>query len=483
MRLTLEGHDKRYLVETLALLFFPAAGFSEGREDGLSATVRYDEGAHRATAELTAHGRSTRAEEAGRDGEEPSAVLARCFYRAGQELTGITPPWGTLTGIRPAKKVAQLLENGLSPSAVAEQLARDCYVAPDKTALCAEVLEGEAAALAKLDRRAVSLYIGIPFCPTRCSYCSFVSHSVEKEGRLIPDYLSALQEDLSRTLEALAKLELTVQTVYVGGGTPTTLSAPQLRELMGTLARHLPVDALLEYTVEAGRPDTITADKLQAILEGGARRISVNPQTTHDPTLELVGRGHTVAQFFEAYALAQQVGIPELNVDLIAGLPGEGAEIFDRSMREVAALKPANLTVHALSLKRAARMQYEDMERSRSGSQEIVEMLSTARRETAAGGYRPYYLYRQRNTLGNLENVGYAIPGTECLYNTYIMGEYQSIVALGAGAVSKVVGLPRGKIERVFSHKHALEYIRDGEKMRQNQKTLISLLKSRYTKG
>ncbi|NLT57799.1 MAG: coproporphyrinogen dehydrogenase HemZ [Clostridiales bacterium] len=479
MKIELCGHDKRYLVETLALLFFPAAGFSREVEDGLSARSTYEDGVACATVE--AQGVACSATERSLPGEEASGAIARSFYRAGQALTGITPPWGTLTGIRPAKKVAQLLHRGLTPGQAAERLLQECYTQPEKTALCVEVLAGERAALDRLNPAQVSLYISIPFCPTRCSYCSFVSYTVEREGAFIPAYLEALEQELRQTLSQLSALGIGVQTAYMGGGTPTTLTAAQLRSLFGTLAGQLHVPSLLEFTVEAGRPDTIDADKLQAIREAGANRISVNTQTTDDATLARVGRAHTAEQFFAAYALARSAGIGQINVDLIAGLPEEPVEVFARSMREVAALQPENLTVHALSLKRAARLQYADMDRSRKGSGDIVEMLQTAGRQAAQGGWRPYYLYRQRNTLGNLENVGYAKPGTECLYNTYIMGEYQSIVAVGAGGVSKVVGLPGGKIERVFHNKHVRDYIKDDEKRQRNIKTLFSLLKNRYT--
>ena len=234
---------------------------------------------------------------------------------------------------------------------------------------------------------------------------------------------------------------------------------------------------LSEFTVEAGRPDTITAEKLETILRCGAKRISVNTQTTDDDTLRRIGRTHSAQDFFDCYELARSLPFEVINVDLIAGLPGEPVESFCKSLCQVAQLRPENLTVHALSLKRAARLEYKDMERSRQGSNDIFSMLETTARVTRETGYSPYYLYRQRNTLGNLENVGYALPHTEGLYNVYIMGEYQSIVAMGAGGVSKVVGLPGGKIERVFHNKHFHEYIRDKEKLQRNTERLLSLLR------
>ena len=476
MKLTLQGHDERYLIETLALLFFPAAGFSAQLEDGLSATSRLE--GRTAFTSITAHGVSASAQDEARPDEQPAAALARSFYQAGAQLTGISPPWGTLTGIRPAKLVRRLLDAGLTEQQAAQKLLLDCYTAPEKTMLCAGVLRSEQEALSLLNPRAVSIYVGIPFCPSRCSYCSFVSHSVEKEGRFIPAYVQALMEEMEQTLAALAQAGIPVQSVYMGGGTPTTLTADQLREVLGLFSKYLDVGALSEFTVEAGRPDTITADKLEAIVESGADRISVNPQTTDDDTLRRIGRTHSAQDFFDCFALARTYPFQVVNVDLIAGLPGEPVASFQKSIEEVAALRPENLTVHSLSLKRAARLEYKDMDRSRQGANDIFAMLETTSRVTHEAGYTPYYLYRQRNTLGNLENVGYALPHTQGLYNVYIMGEYQSIVAMGAGGVSKVVGLPGGKIERVFHNKHFHEYIRDKEKLRHNTKTLLSLLQS-----
>jgi oxygen-independent coproporphyrinogen-3 oxidase len=470
MKLTFDGHGERYLIETLSLLFFPAAGFSDELADGLSSFTRIADGM--TYAAITAGGVTESDTEPA--GEDARRALARAYYRAGARLTGITPPWGTLTGIRPAKRVGTMLSSGMTVEEAADALYRTCYTSPDKTRLCAAVAEAEAEALRKLDRRAVSVYIGIPFCPTRCSYCSFVSHSVEKEGRFIPAYVDALIEEIDETL---GRLTVPVQSVYFGGGTPTTLSAEQLTRVMAAVARHADVGNLLEYTVEAGRPDTITADKLAAIRAGGADRISVNPQTTCDATLAAIGRTHSAEDFFEAYALAKD--FPVVNVDLIAGLPGETPEIFEKSLSDIIALKPANLTVHSLSLKRAARMQYADMARSRQHSGDIFRMLRSTSEKTAVAGYRPYYLYRQRNTLGNLENVGYSRPGAEGLYNIYIMGEYQSIVALGCGGVSKVTELGGGRIERLFNDKHVHEYLRGEEKREVHRRRLMELLDSR----
>ncbi|MBQ3076967.1 MAG: coproporphyrinogen dehydrogenase HemZ [Clostridia bacterium] len=475
MRLELRGHGERYLCETLALLFFPAAGFSDAVDDGLYARATLQEDTVSIT--LRAHGRVVAAEELLHPGETAGEGIGRAFFRAGWALTGIKPPWGTLTGIRPAKKVRQLMDAGLTAEEAAHRLLRDCYTEPAKAMLCAGVLESEERALARLNRKGVSIYLGIPFCPTRCSYCSFVSHSVEKEGRFIPSYVEALMEETRATLAALREAEIPVQTVYMGGGTPTTLTAEQLHGLLKLVGEYVDIGSLDEFTVEAGRPDTITAEKLQALIECGVDRISVNPQTTDNDTLLRIGRTHTAEEFFDCYHLARTFPFQVINVDLIAGLPGEPVAAFHKSLHDVIDLAPENLTVHALSLKRAARLEYKDMERTSRGARDIFDMLEEAAAATAENNYHPYYLYRQRNTLGNLENVGYARGETQCLYNVYIMGEYQDIVALGAGGVSKVVGLPGGRIERVFHNKHFHEYIADREKLAINREKLLHLLK------
>ncbi len=476
MKITLQGTQERYLAETLCLLFFPAAKFAEDVQDGLSAHFEVNEG--HVGVRLTAHSLETYKVVLLYDSSEDSIkrALARAMYKAGEEITSMSPPWGTLTGIRPTKLVRKLMNSGMTAEEASEYLLNEYYTSPEKSRLCTEVVAAEGRALSLLDRSAVSLYLGIPFCPTRCSYCSFVSHSVEREGHLIPSYVDALIEEIHTTLPLI---KVPVSSIYIGGGTPTTLSPSELERVMGAVSQHVDLTTILEYTVEAGRPDTITEGRLAAIKAGGANRISVNTQTTNEDTLRLIGRQHTAADFFKAYEAAKGMDFTAINIDLIAGLPSESPEIFKKSLSDCLALNPENLTVHALSLKRAARLEYSDMARTKEDAGDIFKMLDHSSKMTAAAGLLPYYLYRQRNTLGNLENVGYSKEGLEGLYNVYIMGEYQSILALGCGGVSKVTQLDGGKIERFYNDKHVGEYLKNAEKRRTMAQNFAKTLERR----
>lgn len=377
--------------------------------------------------------------------KEQERALCVLLYRVLSEYTGVTPPWGILTGIRPVRLLA-----GMDEKTAAERL----LVSPEKTALAHRINAVQKPIIAGIPERSFSLYVSIPFCPTRCSYCSFVSHSVDKAAGLVGDYLDRLCEELSVTADTALQAGLQLDTIYFGGGTPTTLSAEQLKRLFSAL-ECFDLSNVREFTVEAGRPDTITREKLTAIKQAGARRISVNPQTMNDSVLEAVGRRHTAAQTERAYALAREIGFDSINMDLIAGLPTDTVEGFIRSLDRVCELSPENITVHSLSLKRAARL-FRERESEPSGA---YEMTSYAHKKLSACGYEPYYLYRQKNTADNCENTGYAKPGTESLYNMFIMEEVQTILAVGAGASTKLVDIPSGRIERVTNLKYPYEYL------------------------
>lgn len=377
--------------------------------------------------------------------KEQERALCVLLYRVLSEYTGVTPPWGILTGIRPVRLLA-----GMDEKTAAERL----LVSPGKTALAHRINAVQKPIIAGIPERSFSLYVSIPFCPTRCSYCSFVSHSVDKAAGLVGDYLDRLCEELSVTADTARQAGLRLDTIYFGGGTPTTLSAEQLKRLFSALGC-FDLSNVREFTVEAGRPDTITRDKLIVIKQAGARRISVNPQTMNDSVLEAVGRRHTAAQTERAYELAREIGFDSINMDLIAGLPTDTVEGFIRSIDRVCELSPENITVHSLSLKRAARL-FRERESEPSGA---YEMTSYAHKKLSACGYEPYYLYRQKNTADNCENTGYAKPGTESLYNMFIMEEVQTILAVGAGASTKLVDIPSGRIERVTNLKYPYEYL------------------------
>ncbi len=452
MRLTLVGHSEKYLCEGLALLFFPGVRFRDG-EDGFEAVIEWDGAEARTT--LFDHGRE---ESASARDDDCEVAIGKSFLAAGEALTGYRPEWGSLTGIRPARIAKKLLSEGLTGAEVQERMARDYRTSSAKSALALEAARRERAAEELCGRDPVSLYLSIPFCPSRCAYCSFVSQSVEKCAPLMEPYVEALLSELSAMVEVIEELSLSLTTVYIGGGTPTALPPHLLERLLSGLADRVDLRSVREFTVEAGRPDTVTAEKLALIKAAGAGRISINPQTLQDRVLQTIGRRHTVDDFRRAMETAASFGFDSINCDLIAGLPGETAEEFRRGLLEVLSYDPANVTVHTLSVKRAAnlRPQGDELLHERAG---IAEMVDGAYRTLCDAGFHPYYLYRQKNTLGNFENVGYAKADKDGLYNIYIMGELHTIAAVGAGATTKFVDAKNGYIERAYNKKYPKEYL------------------------
>lgn len=382
------------------------------------------------------------------------------LYRQLSKLTGRTLPWGKLTGVRPSKIAVGMLEEGYDDSKVIETFRDVHFVSENKAKLALQVAHKELDILERIDyRKGYSLYIGIPFCPTTCLYCSFTSYPLEVWKDRVEDYLQALFKEIDYVS---GKLEgKRPDTVYFGGGTPTTLSEDQLDRLLDKVKKSFNVSASCEFTVEAGRPDSITAGKLKVLKKHGVQRISINPQTMNQETLDIIGRRHTVEQVIEAFAMARQCGFDNINVDLIMGLPGEDEEKIRHTLDEVKKLRPESLTVHSLAIKRAAALNvWRDKYRAYAlnNTDEIIDSAAACAKDL---GMEPYYMYRQKNMAGNFENVGYAIPGMECIYNILIMEEKQSIVALGAGASTKIV-IPKDdgsvRIERIENVKSVKDY-------------------------
>ncbi len=384
-------------------------------------------------------------------------ALAVMMYKVLSEATGKKPPFGIMTGIRPAKYMADLMERGMSAQEAERHFTEDSLVDPGKARLCRMTAEAGLAMRKACRPDGFSLYISIPFCPSRCSYCSFVSKSVERDRSMTGEYVDALIKELEYTRVITGDLGLVMQTVYIGGGTPTVLDAAQLRKLTDAVARIFGRPSEGEYSVEAGRPDTITEEKLMVLRDAGVTRISINPQTANDEVLRAVGRRHTAADIERCYELARRLGFDDINADLIAGLPGDDLESFGRSVRWAAdTLEAENITVHALTLKRASFLRETESE---IFSPDASDMVDLAQRELIARGYMPYYMYRQKGTVDSLENTGYAKPGTECLYNLFIMDELQSIIACGAGAVTKLKNNETGLINRISDLKYPQEYL------------------------
>ena len=398
-------------------------------------------------------------------------LLKQTVYRMFSELTCRTLPWGTLTGIRPVKLAMHPLEKGQDRKEIAAGLRDTYFLSEEKTNLAIDIAVREREILRGMDyKNGYSLYVGIPFCPSICLYCSFGSHPMKKWRKRVDEYLDCLIREMAFTAEYFSDKKL--QTVYIGGGTPTSLTASQLDRVLGEVATRFPMDEVREFTVEAGRPDTITEEKLAVIRRYPVSRISINPQTMNQETLDLVGRGHTVQEITGTFHMARGLGFDNINMDLIVGLPGEGQEEVAHTLEQIRELEPDSLTVHSLALKRAARLNlFRDRYReiSFANSQEIMSLCE----QTAAGmGMNPYYLYRQKNMAGNFENVGYAKAGKEGIYNILIMEEKQSIAALGAGSVSKRV-YPDGLIKRSENVKDVSQYIARIEEMIERKKHLL----------
>lgn len=396
--------------------------------------------------------------------KEARNVFKRMMYDMLKKLTGRELPWGTLTGVRPTKIVYTLLEDGKNDHEIRDYLKKEYYVSEKKGDLAIKVASNEKRLLEKIDyNNGYSLYAGIPFCPTTCLYCSFTSYPLAVWKDRVDTYVDAMLKELEFTSRLMKDKKL--DTFYMGGGTPTTLEPEQLDRVLSFFEEHFDTTGLKEYTIEAGRPDSITRDKLLIMKKHGVDRISINPQTMNDDTLKLIGRHHTVEQIKEAFTLARECGFDNINMDLIIGLPGETREHIERTMREVALLAPDSLTVHSLAIKRAARLnifweKYKDY--AMVNTDDIINMTADC---AAAMGMEPYYLYRQKNMAGNFENVGYSKPDREGIYNILIMEEKQTIMSVGAGASTKVVFPEENRIERVENVKDVTTYIENIDEM------------------
>ncbi len=393
-----------------------------------------------------------------KDPKTAELTIASCLFKCFVSATGYTPEWGLLTGVRPAKLYSRMTARA-GREETEKYFSEKLFVSDEKISLCREASAPEEAITSRNSRNSYSLYVSIPFCPSRCSYCSFVSHSVDKAGKLIVDYLPLLCKELEETAKIAKKLGLRLETVYIGGGTPVALSAKELDTLMTAISDNFDLSGISEYTVEAGRPDAIDAEKLAAIKKGGATRISVNPQTMNDSVLEAIGRKHTAAQTSEAFSLARKAGFDNINMDLIAGLPTDTPESFEKTLDALLRLDPESITVHSLSVKKAATISTSGALPEIEAGVSASKMVRHARKTLTENGIVPYYMYRQSKTVGNLENVGYAKKGFEGLYNVYIMDETHTILACGASAVTKLREPGGDYIERIFNFKYPYEYI------------------------
>ena len=412
--------------------------------------------------------------------KETQHELARQLFYCFEKILGYRPDWGILTGVRPAKLFLRYCnEYG---NEYAENFFKTKFLVNDsKLELCKAAVKGEESIIALSQEKSFSLYLSIPFCPTRCSYCSFVSHAIEKAKDIIPQYVDLLCREIEITAKIAKNLDLRLETVYMGGGTPTTLSAEQLNKVLSTVNRCFDMSNVREFTVEAGRPDTIDADKLIAIKQNGVTRISVNPQTMNNSVLETIGRKHTAEDTIKAFELARKIGFDNINMDLIAGLPSDSVDGFKHTINEILKLDPESVTIHALSMKRASTLNTSGKHDEIKAGAQASQMVEYSREILAQHKILPYYMYRQSKTVGNLENVGYAKLGFEGLYNVYIMDETHTILACGASAVTKLKDNSQKNIKRIFNFKYPYEYI-SGFDTLMSRKTEIGEFYDKYFK-
>ncbi len=479
MILELKGHTYKYECEKIIRIFFPAekVAFESKTDDTeryIVCEIKSSDKENLYACEALIEGKKAEFSFSypitAQDSDSlRERLIAKAMIRVLSEITGITPPWGILTGIRPAKLMRKYISELGEDRAVG--MFREFFEASEeKTFLAKNVALFENRVVEEADVRSFSLYVSIPFCPTRCSYCSFVSHSVDSAKKLIPDYVKCLCEEIKETARLAKENFLRLETVYIGGGTPTSLEAIHIKEITDALNRSFDMKSIKEFTVEAGRPDTITPEKLQVLKNAGVTRISINPQTFSDSVLEAIGRRHTAEDTLEKFCLAREMGFNNINMDFIAGLPTDNPESFMRSIDKAVELSPENITVHTLSVKRSSDMNQTGKEYCTA--EETQKMVEYANRVLTENGYLPYYMYRQSKSVANLENVGWCKPPYPCLYNIYMMEEIHTVLAVGASAVTKLTLPGCDNLERIFNYKYPYEYISDFSEMLNRKKAV-----------
>lgn len=465
-----EGKINRYYVQSLCMLFFAGAKFSENEEETpdtpiVSVGLRESESGIEATAtikidkKIKTGSRFEPYKEGYTKDKTTKIAVGIAVFEAGKRFFGAVPPWGILTGVRPAKIAASLFDGARTVGEVKKILEKEYFLSPKKSSLLTEVAKFERAMVKTLDENSCSVYISVPFCPSRCSYCSFVAYATPKLLSLIPEYLERLCRDIDDMFAVIKRLGQKVVTVYIGGGTPTVLDDAQLEMLLSKISENVDPFELKEFTLEAGRPDTVTKSKLDIASKYGVTRVSINPQTLNDSVLKEIGRKHTVKDFYRAYNIARESNIKYINTDLIAGLPGETFPRFAKSVDAILDLKPDNVTVHTFCVKKASDILRQDSDIYTKGGGDTPKSVEYAQVKSKNAGYVPYYIYRQKNTVGNLENVGYSLPGKEGLYNILMMEELHSVFACGAGGMTKLVSRKNKVIERIPVPKYPYEYL------------------------
>lgn len=460
MILSVIGHKFRFETENVIRIFFPLEKLSYTEElpdsDEDYILTFAENGV--IGCEVSFSGKKEKREQSivNKTDQEAELILAQLLYYILTSMTDLTPPWGILTGIRPSKLMRNLSAETNQLDAL-DYFKNELFVSDKKTNLTLAVANAEERIISLSGEKSYSLYVSIPFCPTRCSYCSFVSHSIAQAKKLIPDYIKLLCNELEYISKTASDLRLKLETIYFGGGTPTSLDEESLRILTDAVKANFDVSSVREYTIEAGRPDTLNREKLSIMKNAGVTRISINPQTFNAKVLENIGRKHSPEMTVEAFRMAREAGFDNINMDFIAGLPGDTYESFKNSIDKALELSPENITVHTLALKRAANIVTKG--ETESVYRETAKMLDYSNTVLYENGYFPYYMYRQSKTVGNNENVGWSKQGRECLYNIYMMEEIHTVLAAGGGAVTKLKAPFDKRIERIFNFKYPYEYI------------------------
>ena len=466
MDLKLIGHDDRYAVEQLQMALFPA-----GTEGQAVSSLHRGKVWLTARAKIALDGKTVTACRRLKTSEETvrlrRRILQQSYYLAAIQLLPALPAWGALAGVRPTKITTKHMLEGGSPKSAEKLLQSVYYVTPERRKLAVDCSISTVNAAHLLEEKDLSLYVGIPFCPTRCTYCSFVSRTVGKKTELLEPYLNALMQEIALSGKLLAESGRHVRTIYIGGGTPTTLSTEQMVHLLDAINANFDLSRCMEFTVEGGRPDTLNAEKLRAIHDHGANRMSINPQTMEDHVLRACGRPHKAEDVIRAYREAENAGFEAINMDLIAGLPQDSIDGFKRSLDSVVELSPSNITVHTLALKKGADLFEKRV--NLPTAEDVTEMVAYANRTLAGQNYKPYYLYRQKYMSGSYENVGWSRNGLDCLYNIYMMEEVHTILSLGGGGMNKV-NLSDGSLQRFHNPKFPEQYIEMiGDVLRQKE--------------
>lgn len=397
--------------------------------------------------------------------KKTKTVIKRSMFKVLDKVFETYVPWGVLTGIRPVKIVHSLLDKGISESEIREILKNNYLIKDEKIDLALDIAKRERVFIYPIDKNKISLYVSIPFCPTRCVYCSFPANPMKQFGHLRDDYIKALIKEIKGLAKLLKDTNKEIETLYIGGGTPTALEADQLDTLINALFKELDLTNIKEFTVEAGRPDTITKEKLEVMKKHNVTRISINPQTMNDETLVKIGRDHNVNDIVDCFRLARSLGFDNINMDIILGLVDENLDMVRNTLEKIKELNPESLTVHTLAIKRASTLKENLDKYELTRYEEMIKMIELSMEYAKDMGLNPYYMYRQKHMLGNLENIGYAKEGFECIYNIQIMEEKQSNLAVGAGAISKYVYVDEDRIERTDNVKNVELYIERIEEM------------------